>query len=128
MFCDKCQNFWKDAISKAHVPPTITSAQDVHWGSHEVVLHQNVRELKETSNSGCIVCRCVLSIPNAYERDLISDEDQRINILLHLLAEDGRNPRLHATYQRINEDGGEAAIVIPRRLVAFFSGLLTDSE
>ena len=127
MFCDKCQLFWQEAISKADVPATVTSCEDVHWQRFEMVLHRSMRELKRASELRCPICRAILHEPTKWEHEnLLANEDEAIDIVLDLNPNQGPHPMLSASFCEKLEKNIPARI--PKRTLAVCAGLLADGE
>jgi hypothetical protein len=125
MFCEQCQRFWQEAISKAEVPQSISRCEDVKWTYHETVLHRDVLELKHTSDLRCRLCRIIHSTPTDYEHEtLLKDVDEPVDVVLSLDPNKGPHPVLSVEFC-----GPEAhGIKISKRLVASCSGILNERE
>jgi hypothetical protein len=128
MFCDKCQEFWKAAISKVEVAETISSSTDIHWQHYEVALHSSMRELKSSSDLGCIICRVIFASPTKWELEgLLANDEEQVNIVLEIEPSQGP-PVLAATFFEPSIDDKEPEIRLPKRMLASGAALLTDGK
>lgn len=125
MFCDICQLFWHEALSKAEILPSVESCTDVHWKYHESVLHDNIRSLKRASDLRCRLCRIIHSTPTDYEHETqLKDQDEPLEIVLSIDPNKGPHPVLSVEFREPNDK----QIRIPKRWVASCSGLLRDGQ
>lgn len=127
MFCNRCQEFWGEALSRAEIPQIVNSCEDVRWNHHEIVLHQSIRDLKAASDLRCRLCRIIYSTPTEYEHEkLLKDVDEPFDVVLSLNTANGPHPVLMAEFQAKSENGTKP--IIPKRWVASCSGLLSDGK
>jgi hypothetical protein len=127
MFCKQCQIFWAETIAKADIPKIIESCQDVRWSPHTSTLHRSIRQLKQSSELRCRLCRIICSSPTAWEHEsLLNDQDEPIDIALVLDPNNGPHPVLSVEFREGN--GIANSIRIAKRMIASCSGLLTDGE
>ncbi len=125
MFCDQCQAFWQEALSKAQIPEVVNSCQDVRWEYCETILHPNVSSLKRASDLCCRLCRIIYSTPTEWEYiDYISDLEEPLNIVLIIDPSKGPHPVLLTEFKEVSGNGAR----ISKRMVASCSGLLNDGK
>ncbi|KAF9697948.1 hypothetical protein EKO04_004491 [Ascochyta lentis] len=125
MFCIKCQQFWNDAVTQAQIPDLITTCEDVCWSKYEVVLHGNLRELKQASAARCILCRIVYHTPSVYEHEhSLRDDTEPLDIVLDIDPTKGPHPVLSVTFR----DTLGGSIRVPKRMIAACGGLLNDEN
>ncbi|ORY15302.1 heterokaryon incompatibility protein-domain-containing protein [Clohesyomyces aquaticus] len=128
MFCIRCQAFWQDVISNAKIPGVISSRAAIGWPHYEVVLHRSLGELKSSSEQGCPICRAIWYSPTTYERDaLLSDDDEKLDVMLCLDPAQGPHPVLSSWILEFNGNG-EQTVRLPKRMIAGYGGLLEDEE
>lgn len=127
MFCKQCQGFWAEAIAKADIPKIVESCQDVRWSPHTATLHHSVRQLKQSSELRCRLCRIICSTPTKWEHEsLLKNQDEPIDVVLVLDPNNGPHPVLSVEFREGNGIGG--GVRVARRMVASCSGLLTDGK
>ncbi|KAF2825337.1 HET-domain-containing protein [Ophiobolus disseminans] len=115
MFCDRCQHFWKEAIKKAQIADVIKNSEDVHWATHETILHRTIGDLKRASGHRCRLCRVIYSTPTQYEHEtLLKDHDEAIDVILDINPNNGPHPVLSVQFRAAN--GGN--VKISKRMVA----------
>jgi hypothetical protein len=127
MFCKRCQDFWAEAIAIAHVPKIIESCQNVRWLPHTSTLHHSIRQLRQSFELRCRLCRIISTTPTTWEYEsLLKDQDEPIDIILVLDPNNGPHPVLSVEFREGN--GIARGIRIAKRMVASCSGLLTEGE
>jgi hypothetical protein len=127
MFCNKCQEFWKDAIAKATVPEAISKSAEVQWAQYEVTLHSSMSELKSSSNFGCKFCRSIYTSPTKWELEDLLAKEEEIHIILELKSSQGP-PVISSTFIEPSVEGKAPKIRIPKRMLASGASLLTDGK
>ncbi|KAF1949893.1 HET-domain-containing protein [Byssothecium circinans] len=127
MFCRKCQQFFKAVASTSKIPETIESPKDVQWTHYETVLHNSIRELKESSDARCPVCRAIENAPTIHERQgVFSNVDEPLDIVLYLEADKGPYPMLRVAYWDTNKV--EKIARLPKQMIAACAGLVKSEE
>ncbi|KAL5373840.1 hypothetical protein DPSP01_012375 [Paraphaeosphaeria sporulosa] len=127
MFCDKCQAFLEAFFSASKISASADQSENnnVAWAHHEEVLHHSLRELRITSDQLCPICRSILSSPTQWElRDLLSNDDEELDIVLEIDAKNVTFPSLFVTF---NAAGGKIGR-LPRRMLAVCDGFVKDEE
>ena len=125
MFCDKCQSFWHDALSKAKIPTTVSNCEEISWARHEAIIHDKISSLEAASDLSCRLCRLVYSTPTDHEhKSLLSDIEAPLHVVLSIDPSRGPLPVLTAEFKE--PSGGPSRI--SRRTVAACSGILNDGE
>lgn len=123
MFCDQCQAFWNEALSKAKIPPVVNACQDIHWEFHDKVIYHNTRELKRGSDLQCRICRIIYSLPTKYDwAGPLKDENDPLDIVLSIDPSRGPYPVITVEFREASGKGTK----LPKRSVASCTGLLDD--
>ncbi|CAI6335986.1 unnamed protein product [Periconia digitata] len=127
MFCEKCQQFWQAVAVNSDIPEIIQSKNDVPWARYDTVLHNSIRELKQSSSAGCVICRAIEYTPNIHERaHLLSNYDESLDIVLSIEYDVGQQPMLCTGFWEADQAGKVARI--PKRLIAISKGIIEDED
>lgn len=113
MFCDRCQLFWKEVFRKSHIPENIEGPQQITWTPHQILLHNSLDELKESSNLRCRICRLIYNSLSGSELETLLDwRNDKARVFLGLDTASGSLPvTLQAEFR------GEM-LCGPKRLIA----------
>ncbi|KAF2643257.1 HET-domain-containing protein [Massarina eburnea CBS 473.64] len=127
MFCQKCQQFWKAIASTSKIPEAIESCKDIEWTRYETVLHHSIRELEQSSNARCPICRAIQNSPTIYERQAVfSAHDELLDIVLYLETDRGPQPMLCVAFWEAGKV--EKVARLPKQMIAACSGPVKDDD
>lgn len=116
MLCAQCHSFCQEAAARIETD----DAGAVRWARHSAVLHDSLSQLKAASDRPCPICRAVYFTPTKYEKPLLPE---KCAVVFELDPQDGAHPVLSTTFQ-----DGTGNTLVPKRIVAVFSGLVEDGE
>jgi hypothetical protein len=123
MFCKACQNFWREATSKADPRDVVNTVEDIRWVAFSAILHRNMGELKRASKLGCRICRIIYALPSAEEHEtILKDEGEEIDVVLRFESDAGPLPGLWVNFPGI----ANRERLIVKRIVAACDGLIGD--
>jgi hypothetical protein len=123
MFCTKCQQFWNEAIARANKLDQVATCQDVKWLHHEVILHNNLRELDTASDSNCAICRIIWHVSTEKETYLpFRRSVEPIHVTIDIDPTRGPHPVLSVTIHVPSRN----LTIVPKRTIAICGGLLND--
>jgi hypothetical protein len=88
-----------------------------------------MRELKQTSDLRCPICRATLFTPTVHEKDsILKNDDEKLSIVLEIDPGDGPHPVLWASFDEATEGDQAPTARIPRRILGVCGGLLTEGR
>jgi hypothetical protein len=129
MFCNACQDFWREAISKAVPRDVVKTSEDICWAAFSTILHSNMGELKRAAELGCQTCRIIYASPTVTEHEtVLKDKDEDIDVVLRFESKVGPLPALWVDFEGAADfpRTGERKRLVVKRIIAAYDGLITD--